>query len=189
MVAPDPFLAARRSLLHPCLHACQCSYFVLTRYNTGFENREDNVEVFDVNLTAGWSRDPKPSSTPSAIPAKAGIQWSKGSGGVLDPRFRGYRVHTSQTLGPAFSNCATCTQVIEFRAVGAPPFPSLLGKGARRAGWAAEGNGGSRRRSCNPTWVEAAGHTPSGAPRHLPQQAGEGEPSRDTKRRRKPSAQ
>jgi hypothetical protein len=30
---------------------------------------------------------------------------------------------------------------------------------------------GSQWRSCNPTCVEAAGHTPSGASRHLPQQS------------------
>ena len=30
---------------------------------------------------------------------------------------------------------------------------------------------GSRRRSCNPTDAEAAGHTPSGAARHLPQRS------------------
>jgi hypothetical protein len=33
---------------------------------------------------------------------------------------------------------------------------------------------GSLRRSCNPTSDEPAAHTPSGASRHLPQQAGEG---------------
>ena len=34
----------------------------------------------------------------------------------------------------------------------------------------------ARRRSCNTSCVAAAGHTPSGAPRHLPQQAGKVSP-------------
>ena len=60
------------------------------------------------------------------------------------------------------------------------PLPQLLGKvaegrmGCGKQGWFGEG---SRRRSCNPPCAEAAGHTPSGASRHLPQQAGEGESS------------
>ncbi len=55
---------------------------------------------------------------------------------------------------------------------------------SREAGKVAEGRMGcgkqvwfredSRRRSRNPTWAEAVGRTPSGALRHLPQQAGEG---------------
>ena len=54
--------------------------------------------------------------------------------------------------------------------------------GVRKAGMVVES---PRRRSCNPTQVAAAGHTPSGASRHLPQQSwrrgsrcGVGRPSR-----------
>src|SRR5208282_6298428 len=88
-----------------------------------------------------------------------------------------------ESLAPPPPLWATAlTQVIEPKGVGRVPLLRGAGKVARRAGWGAESRYGSMQvrgdLSCNPTWVEAAGHTPSGAARHLPQQAGEGEPPR-----------
>src|SRR5208282_1483516 len=57
------------------------------------------------------------------------------------------------------------------------PSPALLGKMARRAGRGAESRDVSwqvRGAVRDPIWVDAAGHTPSGAPRCVAQQAGEG---------------
>ncbi len=67
------------------------------------------------------------------------------------------------------------------RACGRPPERSFSAKRGRRrrrrrmgcgkqGAWAAS----SRKRSCKPSGVVAAGHTPSGASCYLPQQAGEG---------------
>ena len=56
------------------------------------------------------------------------------------------------------------------------PLPHAVGKmsgEARQMGCGKQGSGdeGSLHRSCNSAAVEAAGHTPSGASRHLPQQS------------------
>ncbi len=80
------------------------------------------------------------------------------------------RLHRTTARSPTLSHLADTRW--PHRASREPSFDGLWG----RMGCGKQGlcpNKGSWCRSRNPAWAEAAAHTPSGASRHLPQQAGD----------------